>query len=99
MDRINPKEASTIIKSLEAGVVPDIGLGHLLVGRKAEVDELIKILANIENGDSDLRFWVGDFGSGKSFMLKTISSQGCTKAERTSSDWIVTSFGCSVSTS
>lgn len=79
MDRINPKEASTIIKSLEAGVVPDIGLGHLLVGRKAEVDELIKILANIENGDSDLRFWVGDFGSGKSFMLKTIENLALSK--------------------
>lgn len=79
MDRINPKEASTIIRSLEAGVVPDIGLGHLLVGRKAEVDELIKILANIENGDSDLRFWVGDFGSGKSFMLKTIENLALSK--------------------
>lgn len=79
MDRINPKEASTIIKSLEAGVVPDIGLGHLLVGRKAEVDELIRILENIENGDSDLRFWVGDFGSGKSFMLKTIENLALSK--------------------
>lgn len=79
MDRINPKEASTIIKSLEAGVVPDIGLGHLLVGRKAEVDELIRILENIENGESDLRFWVGDFGSGKSFMLKTIENLALSK--------------------
>ena len=79
MDRINPKEASTIIKSLEAGVVPDMGLGHLLVGRKAEVDELIKILGNVENGDSDLRFWVGDFGSGKSFMLKTIENLALSK--------------------
>lgn len=79
MTRINPKEASTIIKSLEAGVVPDIGLGHLLVGRKAEVDELIKILSHIEDGDSDLRFWVGDFGSGKSFMLKTIENLALSK--------------------
>lgn len=79
MDKINPKEASTIIKSLEAGVVPDIGLGHLLVGRNAEVDELIKILANVEKGDSDLRFWVGDFGSGKSFMLKTIENLALSK--------------------
>ena len=79
MTRINPKEASTIIKSLEAGVVPDIGLGHLLVGRKAEVDELIKILSHIEDGDSDIRFWVGDFGSGKSFMLKTIENLALSK--------------------
>ena len=79
MNRINPKEAMTIITSLEAGVVPDIGIGHLLVGRSREVDELIKILENIENGGADLRFWVGDFGSGKSFMLKTIENLALSK--------------------
>ena len=79
MNRINPKEAMTIITSLEAGVVPDIGIGHLLVGRSAEVDELIKILENVGEGGSDLRFWVGDFGSGKSFMLKTIENLALSK--------------------
>ena len=42
--RINPKEASVIIKSLEAGVVPNMGVQHLLVGRNKEVEEVIKIL-------------------------------------------------------
>lgn len=70
--RINPKEASVIIKSLEGGVVPSIGVQHLLVGRNREVEELIKILDTISDGGSDIRFWVGDFGSGKSFMLATI---------------------------
>lgn len=70
--RINPKEASTIIKSLEGGVVPNLGVQHLLVGRKKEVDEVIKILDSVGEGGSDVRIWVGDFGSGKSFMLATI---------------------------
>lgn len=70
--RINPKEASTIITSLEGGVVPNLGVQHLLVGRKREVDEVIKILDNVSQGGSDIRIWVGDFGSGKSFMLATI---------------------------
>lgn len=70
--RINPKEANTIIKSLEGGVVPNMGVQHLLVGRNREVDEVIKILETIADGGSDIRFWVGDFGSGKSFMLATI---------------------------
>ena len=70
--RINPKEASVIIKSLEGGVVPSMGVQHLLVGRNREVEELIKILDTISDGGSDIRFWVGDFGSGKSFMLATI---------------------------
>ncbi len=70
--RINPKEASVIIKSLEAGVVPNMGVQHLLVGRNREVEEIIKILDTVSDGGSDIRFWVGDFGSGKSFMLATI---------------------------
>lgn len=72
--RINPKQADSIIKSLEAGVVPRRGIQHLLVGRKAEIAEIINILERISSGQSDIRFWVGDFGSGKSFMLKTIES-------------------------
>ena len=71
-NRINPKEASIIIKSLEGGVVPNMGVQHLLVGRNREVEEVIKILDNVADGESDIRFWVGDFGSGKSFMLATI---------------------------
>lgn len=70
--RVNPKEASVIIKSLEGGVVPNMGVQHLLVGRNLEVEEIVKILDNIADGGSDIRFWVGDFGSGKSFMLATI---------------------------
>lgn len=70
--RINPKEASVIIKSLEGGVVPNMGIQHLLVGRNLEVEEVVRILDNISDGGSDIRFWVGDFGSGKSFMLATI---------------------------
>ncbi|WP_394022996.1 ATP-binding protein [Anaerococcus martiniensis] len=71
-NRINLKEASIIIKSLEGGVVPNMGVQHLLVGRNREVEEVIKILDNVADGESDIRFWVGDFGSGKSFMLATI---------------------------
>lgn len=70
--RINPKEAASIIRSLEGGVVPNMGVQHLLVGRNREVEEVIKILDIVADGESDIRFWVGDFGSGKSFMLATI---------------------------
>lgn len=72
--RVNPKEADAIIRALEAGVVPQRGVRHLLVGRKAEVAEVIDSLQKISEGQSDIRFWVGDFGSGKSFMLRTIES-------------------------
>ena len=70
--KINPKQAAVIIKSLEGGVVPNLGIEHLLVGRKKEVEEVLGVLDDVSNGGSDIRFWVGDFGSGKSFMLNTI---------------------------
>lgn len=71
---IKPKLAKEVIQSLEAGVVPKKGLSHLLVGRNDEVKEIIKILDSVAEGNSDIRFWVGDFGSGKSFMLRTIEN-------------------------
>lgn len=79
MANINPKQADVIIKSLEAGVVPNVGIEHLLVGRNKEVEEIIGILDKISMGGSDVRFWVGDFGSGKSFMLNTIEQLALSK--------------------
>lgn len=72
--KVNPKEADNIIKALEGGIVPRRGIQHLLVGRNEEVQEIISILDSIIEGGSDIRFWAGDFGSGKSFMLRTIES-------------------------
>ena len=46
----------------------------MLVGRSNGVKEIIDTLQKLEEGNSDLRFWVGDFGSGKSFVLRTIES-------------------------
>ena len=72
--RVNPKEADSIVRALEGGVVPKKGVRHLLVGRSEEVTEVITVLNHVSEGNSDIRFWVGDFGSGKSFMLRTIES-------------------------
>lgn len=72
--KVRRKDADNIIKALEAGVVPTRGIEHLLVGRRNEVEEVIRILESVSEGNSDLRIWVGDFGSGKSFMLQTIQN-------------------------
>lgn len=77
--RIRPREADQLLKALEAGIVPRIGLSHTLVGRKGEVSEILRIFNNLLEGDSDFKLWVGDFGSGKSFMLGTIEQLGLEK--------------------
>lgn len=72
--KIREKERSAILGSLGAGVVPSIGLHHIQVGRKAELEALISDLRRIENGGAAVRFIVGRFGSGKSFFLNLVKT-------------------------
>lgn len=71
---IRDKERSAILSSLGAGVVPAIGLQHIQVGRKAEVNALITDLQRIEGGGAAVRFIVGRFGAGKSFFLNLVQT-------------------------
>lgn len=74
IENIKSKEATAIINSLLAGVVPRIGIQHITVGRSEEVDAFIKALEDVKNGQSMVKFWIGDFGSGKSFMLHLLNT-------------------------
>lgn len=71
---VKPKEATAIINSLLSGVVPRIGVQHITVGRSDEIDAFIKALDDVKNGHSMVKFWIGDFGSGKSFMLHLLNT-------------------------
>lgn len=66
---IKPREREAIIRSLTAGVVPRIGLHHIQVGRKDEINALLADLARVEDGGAAVRFVIGRFGTGKSFFL------------------------------
>lgn len=74
IDQIKPKEATAIINSLLAGVVPRIGLQHITVGRSAEVDAFLSALEDVKNGHSLMKLWIGDYGSGKSFMMHLLNT-------------------------
>jgi len=68
-----PKRVSTaIINSLTAGVVPRIGLEYIAVGRKNEIETILRDLENLGERAASFRFIVGRYGSGKSFLLKII---------------------------
>jgi hypothetical protein len=71
---IIPKEATSIINSLIGGVVPRIGIQHITVGRSEEIKAVLSALEDVMNGQSLVKFWIGDFGSGKSFMLYLLST-------------------------
>jgi len=74
IDNIKPKEATSIINSLVGGVVPKIGVQHITVGRTEEIEAFIAALNDVKNGHSIAKFWIGDFGSGKSFMLHLLNT-------------------------
>ena len=68
-----PKRISTaLVNSLTAGVTPRLGIEHIAVGRKREIETLLADLENIGQGGAMFRFIVGRYGSGKSFLLQII---------------------------
>jgi len=74
IENIKPKEATSIINSLISGVVPKIGVQHITVGRSEEIKAIVSALEDVKNGQSMVKFWIGDYGSGKSFMLHLLNT-------------------------
>ena len=70
--KIPKRIAQTLINSLKGGVVPRVGLPYITVGRKNEIDALLRDVDMIAEGGASFRFIVGRYGSGKSFLLQTI---------------------------
>jgi hypothetical protein len=69
---IKRRERDAVFQSLQAGLVPKLGLHLIQVGRKQEVAALLSDLARIEEGGAAFRIVVGRFGSGKSFFLNLV---------------------------
>ena len=64
--------AQTVLNSLKGGVVPRVGLPYITVGRKNEIQALLRDVDIISEGGASFRFVVGRYGAGKSFLLQTI---------------------------
>ncbi|RXZ81704.1 biotin carboxylase [Paenibacillaceae bacterium] len=68
-----PKRVTTaLVNSLTAGVVPRIGLEYIAVGRKYEIEALLREMDNIAEGGAGFKLITGRYGSGKSFLLQVI---------------------------
>ena len=61
-----------MIQALRAGVAPRMGLQHIQVGRAREVEQFVKDIERIDQGGAAIRFVIGDYGSGKTFMLNLV---------------------------
>jgi len=79
MAEIKRRERDAVMNSLQAGLVPRMGLHLIQVGRKDEVKAMLANLESIEQGGAAFRIVMGRFGSGKSFFLNLIRTAGIAK--------------------
>ncbi|MGP7817405.1 ATP-binding protein [Niallia sp. 01092] len=69
---IKKRDSTAILNALSGGVVPSRGLQYIMVGRTKEAEQILKDLHNVKNGASMIKFFIGAFGSGKSFIQAMI---------------------------
>lgn len=66
--KISKRDSTVILNALTGGVVPSRGLQYIMVGRVKEAQQVVLDLNNVKNGASLIKFFIGPFGSGKSFI-------------------------------
>lgn len=71
-NRVPKRILDLLINALAAGVVPRLGAPYVAIGRSEETEALLNDLKSVSEGGSALRFLVGRYGSGKSFLLQLI---------------------------
>ena len=63
---------SSLIASVSAGVVPRAGAPYMAIGRNDEISALLSDLERISEGEGAIRFIIGRYGSGKSFLIQLV---------------------------
>ena len=61
-----------LLSSVSAGVVPRAGAPYIAIGRQDEIAALLSDLEQIDAGGGAMRFLIGRYGSGKSFLIQLI---------------------------
>lgn len=77
--KVPPRILASLLSSLSAGVVPRTGAPYIAIGRDQEILALLSDLERIENGEGTVRFLIGRYGSGKSFLMQLIRGYALNK--------------------
>ncbi len=72
LQRIPKRILNMLLLSISAGVVPRVGAPYLAIGRRDEIEALLSDLEQVNEGGGTMRFVVGRYGSGKSFLMQLI---------------------------
>ncbi len=70
---------NNLLSSLSAGVVPRVGAPYIAIGRNAEIAALLDSLEAVAEGGAAVRFLIGRYGSGKSFLIQLIRGHAMEK--------------------
>ena len=70
--KIPKRILASLINSISAGVVPRTGAPYIAIGRNDEIEALLNDLEIVDDGGSTMRFLIGKYGSGKSFLIQLI---------------------------
>lgn len=71
-NKIPKRILASLMNSISAGVVPRTGAPYIAIGRNDEIGALLSDLEIIDDGGSTMRFLIGKYGSGKSFLIQLI---------------------------
>lgn len=72
IQKIPKRVLNSLLLSVSAGVVPRVGAPYIAIGRKDEIAALLSDLEQVNEGGGTMRFIVGRYGSGKSFLMQLI---------------------------
>ncbi len=63
---------SSLLAAVSAGVVPRAGAPYIAIGRTDEIHAFLSDLEAVSEGGGGMRFLIGRYGSGKSFLIQLI---------------------------
>lgn len=71
--KVVPKRILTsLLSSVAAGVVPRSGAPYIAIGRQDEIMAFLSDLETVNDGGGTMRFLIGKYGSGKSFLMQLV---------------------------
>ena len=72
INKIPKRILNSLLLSVSAGVVPRIGAPYIAIGTQDEISALLSDLEQVNEGCGTMRFIIGRYGSGKSFLIQLI---------------------------
>ena len=70
--KVPKRVLNQLLAALSAGVVPRMGTPYIAIGRNEEIATLLDTLDQVGEGGASVRFLIGRYGSGKSFLIQLI---------------------------